>query len=67
MFHQGPTCLRGLNLIGILTHLNILTLYTFCLFIYIGIIYWGMSVSDWPPIKHVEVSDVSPISHVGLR
>ena len=33
---------------------------------YIGIIYWGMSVSDGFPMKHVD-SLRSPNIHVGLR
>ena len=41
--------------------------YNFCLFIYIGIIYLCMSVSDGSPMKYVDVSDGSPIRHVGLR
>ena len=66
MPHRRPKCLR--SLIEISTHLNIiLFLYTFFLFIYIGIIYWGMSVSDGSPMKHVEVSDGSPIRHIGVR
>ena len=39
----------------------------FCLFIYIGIIHWGTSISDGSPMKHVNVSYESPIRHVGLR
>ena len=34
---------------------------------YIGIIYWGMTISDGSPINHIEVSHGSPIRCVGLR
>ena len=44
--------------------------YFYILFAYLyilGIISWGMSVSDGSPMKYDEVSDESPIKHVGLR
>ena len=41
--------------------------YTFRLFIYFGILYWGMRVSDGSSMKHVEVSDQACWSPMGLR
>ena len=40
--------------------------YILFAYLYSGIKYWGMSVSDGSLMNHFEVSDVSPIRHVGF-
>ena len=60
------TCLR--SLIGISTHLNIfIFIYFLLIYINIGIIYWGKSVSDVNPMKHVEVFNQASRSPMGLQ
>ena len=40
---------------------------SFCLFIYIGIVYWGMSVSERSPMKHVGLWWVSDNNNIFLN